>query len=187
MRIAQWFFRNYSVVYKQALAVLDILQGETNCYKGTILPVLTKFRKTSVGLLLTHANEYRVKLPEKFIIRLGHLLDSINYKIASVTHPAFKQYWASTEKEKGLLKLALQSAFQIDELSSPCPLSVTNTSPTITDFLNLQTDSLPVSKPTELDLGILLTEEKIWQCWTITQMLKNCSSDIIQRYLQVLL
>ena len=133
---------------------------------------------------MTRANEYRVKLLEKFEIRLGHQFDSINYKIASVTQPALNQYWASTEEEKRLLKLALQSAIRIDELHVPfCPprsLSVTNTSPTKTDFLNFQTDSLPVSKPTQVDLYLADRRKDLAMLNDYPNVKKNmCSSDII--------
>ena len=73
--------------------------------------------------------------------------------MASVTHPAFKQYWPCAEEKQGLFKLALQSGIQIEGVvSNTCSQSAANTSPTVTDFLNFQIDALPAAKTTQVDL-----------------------------------
>ncbi|KAL7859594.1 hypothetical protein SRHO_G00147410 [Serrasalmus rhombeus] len=92
------FLREYCTVMKPLTVALDILQGEDNCFYGTLLPTLetliTKTLDLKTGLQILG------DLPEAVVkaikARFAEMLQSETAVLAVVTLPRFKLRWLWT-------------------------------------------------------------------------------------------
>lgn len=103
------FLEEYIKVMEPVATTLDILQGETHCFLGTILPALHVL-KTKLSLMthLSHCDDLRKTL----LFHLDRRFDSIInlhsptskiFILASITHPQFKMTWIP-ENDKAMCK-----------------------------------------------------------------------------------
>ena len=97
------FLKEYCVVLKPVSSSLDILQGEDNCFFGSLLPTLEAIIKKVVAL--------KVNLSAMTIGLAGAVEDAIrarfqkvfndnNAIIAAITVPKFKLKWVKTHAEQ---------------------------------------------------------------------------------------
>ncbi|XP_041825556.1 uncharacterized protein LOC121629822 [Melanotaenia boesemani] len=94
---------------KPLTVALDILQGEDNCFHGTLLPTLeTLVFKT---LELKSGLQILVDLPEAIVVaiktRFAEVLESENAILAAVSLPRFKLRWLRTQDKKDKAKARL--------------------------------------------------------------------------------
>ncbi|XP_056455762.1 uncharacterized protein LOC130389804 isoform X2 [Gadus chalcogrammus] len=118
------FLREYCTVLKPLTVALDILQGEDNCFYGTLLPTLeTLISKT---LDLKSGLQILGDLPEAVVMaiktRFAEVLESETAVLAAVTLPRFKLRWLRTQERKdkakaGLLAECRKSAQDEDQLT----------------------------------------------------------------------
>ena len=104
------FLKEYCTVLKPLSRGLDILQGEDNCYYGTLLPTLETIIKkmktkkselspTIVGLVDSIDSAIRQ--------RFSALFDSHDAIIAAVASPKFKLKWVEAQERKDRYKQML--------------------------------------------------------------------------------
>uniref|UniRef100_A0A8C6TVL0 HAT C-terminal dimerisation domain-containing protein n=1 Tax=Neogobius melanostomus TaxID=47308 RepID=A0A8C6TVL0_9GOBI len=103
------FLREYCTVLKPLTVALDILQGEDNCFYGTLLPTLeTLISKT---LNLKTGLQILGDLPEAVVkaikTRFKEVLESETAIFAAVTLPRFKLRWLRTQERKDSAKASL--------------------------------------------------------------------------------
>ncbi|RXN36640.1 AC9 transposase [Labeo rohita] len=103
------FIREYCTVMKPLTVALDILQGEDNCFHGTLLPTVeTLIFKT---LELNSGLQILVDLPEAVVMaiktRFAEVLESEDAVLAAVTLPKFKLRWLRTQDRKDKAKASL--------------------------------------------------------------------------------
>uniref|UniRef100_A0A3Q2E6K4 BED-type domain-containing protein n=1 Tax=Cyprinodon variegatus TaxID=28743 RepID=A0A3Q2E6K4_CYPVA len=104
------FLKDYCVTMKPLTVALDILQGEENCYFGTLLPTL----ETLMSKMLEVKDSLTVAtgLPET-LLQFASLLESNDAMLAAVTLPKFKLRWVRDQRKKerikGIFSLALSS------------------------------------------------------------------------------
>ncbi|XP_017537847.2 uncharacterized protein LOC108411002 [Pygocentrus nattereri] len=103
------FLREYCTVMKPLTVALDILQGEDNCFYGTLLPTLetliTKNLDLKTGLQILG------DLPEAVVkaikARFAEVLQSETAVLAAVALPRFKLRWLRTQERKDNAKASL--------------------------------------------------------------------------------
>ncbi len=135
-------------------SALDILQGETHCYLGSVLPLLVKVKYSLLLLAFpSHtASEFededqasvsvRDAMVAKLDARFGELFKKDHYILAAVTHPKFKLSWLTDERERASAKRKLEIAIGKQPLPIMSPI-------TENDFLSFD-DRQPESR-TELE------------------------------------
>nr|XP_055057217.1 uncharacterized protein LOC129441571 [Misgurnus anguillicaudatus] len=107
------FLKEYCIVLKPLTVALDILQGEENCYFGTLLPTLEVLMSRTLAL----RDDLRItaSLPDVIVqaikVRFSSMMDDKEALLAAVTLPKFKLRWIREEGKKTLLgQCLLQSA-----------------------------------------------------------------------------
>ncbi|CAM4672102.1 unnamed protein product [Leuciscus chuanchicus] len=103
------FIMVYCTVIRPLTVALDILQGEDNCFHGTLLPTLeTLIFKT---LELKSGLQILVDLPKAVVMiiktRFAEVLESKDAVLAAVTLPKFKLRWLRTQDRKDKAKASL--------------------------------------------------------------------------------
>uniref|UniRef100_A0A8C0YUZ1 BED-type domain-containing protein n=1 Tax=Cyprinus carpio carpio TaxID=630221 RepID=A0A8C0YUZ1_CYPCA len=95
------FIKEYCKVLKPVCMALDILQGEDQCFYGTLQPTLE--------ILMTKILALKEAVLEKTAIktRFSSILDSDEALIAAVTLPKFKLRWLRDETRKDNIKMIL--------------------------------------------------------------------------------
>ncbi|XP_038123771.1 zinc finger BED domain-containing protein 4-like [Cyprinodon tularosa] len=100
------FLKEYCVTMKPLTVALDILQGEENCYFGTLLPTL----ETLMSKILEVKDSLTVAtgLPEAIVQaikrRFASVLESNDAMLAAVTLPKFKLRWVRDQRKKEMIK-----------------------------------------------------------------------------------
>ncbi|XP_010785203.1 uncharacterized protein [Notothenia coriiceps] len=103
------FLREYCTVMHPLTVALDILQGEENCYYGTLLPAL----ETLMSKTLEKKNglQILVGLPDAIVqsikTRFTTVLASEDAILAAVTLPKFKLRWLRDQERKDQAKASL--------------------------------------------------------------------------------
>ena len=104
------FLKEYCAVLKPLSRGLDILQGEDNCFNGTLLPILvtiikkikdkeSEFSAATVGLI--DSIDSAIKR------RFSQIFDSHDGIIAAVASPKFKLRWVEKQEKKDWYKQML--------------------------------------------------------------------------------
>ncbi|KAG1925414.1 NACHT, LRR and PYD domains-containing protein [Pimephales promelas] len=102
-------FREYCIVLMPLTVALDILQGEDNCYFGTLLPTLEILMSRTLAL----RDELRMtaSLPDVIVqaikTRFSSLMDNKKALLAAVTLPKFKLRWIREEEKKDTVRAML--------------------------------------------------------------------------------
>ncbi|KAL7402421.1 hypothetical protein ABVT39_014752 [Epinephelus coioides] len=88
---------------------LDILQGEDNCFYGTLIPTLESLMTRT--LEMKNGLQILVGLPDAVIqavkTRFARVLGSEDVVLAAVTLPKFKLRWLHDQERKDLAKASL--------------------------------------------------------------------------------
>ncbi|XP_073668227.1 uncharacterized protein [Paramisgurnus dabryanus] len=100
------FLREYCAIMKPLTVALDILQGEENCYYGTLLPtievLMSKLLEVKEGLIIATG------LPDAIVqaikTRFASVLESNDAILAAVTLPMFKLRWLRDQRKKEMVK-----------------------------------------------------------------------------------
>uniref|UniRef100_A0A667WTV6 HAT C-terminal dimerisation domain-containing protein n=1 Tax=Myripristis murdjan TaxID=586833 RepID=A0A667WTV6_9TELE len=100
------FLKEYCATMKPLTVALDILQGEDNCYFGTLLPTLeTLMSKTlEVKDSLTVATGLPKAIVQAIKRRFASVLESSDAMLAAVTLPKFKLRWLRDQRKKEMIK-----------------------------------------------------------------------------------
>lgn len=99
------FLEEYILVMEPIATVLDVLQGEKNCYLGLVLPSLHLMKsKLSKLTHLTYCHSLKVVLLSNLERRFTHIFhihtsQSKPYILATISHPKFKLNWAWINEE----------------------------------------------------------------------------------------
>uniref|UniRef100_A0A8C1Z2W8 BED-type domain-containing protein n=1 Tax=Cyprinus carpio TaxID=7962 RepID=A0A8C1Z2W8_CYPCA len=107
------FLREYCVIMKPLTVALDILQGEENCYYGTLLPtievLMSKLLEIKEGQIIATG------LPDAIVqaikTRFASVLESNDAILAAVTLPMFKLRWLRDQRKKEMVKGMLAAEF----------------------------------------------------------------------------
>ncbi|XP_077081435.1 uncharacterized protein LOC143735224 [Siphateles boraxobius] len=126
--------KEYCIAMKPLTVALDILQGEDNCYLGTLLPTLeTLMMKT---LELKSGLQILVDLPEAIVeaikTRFAEVLDSDSALLAAVTLPRFKLRWLRTQERKDKAEAELLAVCRASVRSEDQHKGTSTTTPTCT-------------------------------------------------------
>ncbi|XDV11629.1 hypothetical protein PO909_000517, partial [Leuciscus waleckii] len=93
------FLREYCAIMKPLTVALDVLQGEENCYYGTLLPtievLMSKLLEIKEGLIIATG---AIKT------RFASVLESNDAILAAVTLPMFKLRWLRDQRKKEMVK-----------------------------------------------------------------------------------
>ncbi|KAM3612195.1 uncharacterized protein V6R79_004430 [Siganus canaliculatus] len=97
------FIREYCTVLKPLTEALDILQGEENCYYGTLLPTLESLMSRTLGM--KNGLQILGGLPDAIVQSIktrfeSVLLSSEDAVLAAVTLPKFKLRWLRHDQER---------------------------------------------------------------------------------------
>jgi hypothetical protein len=106
------YIKEYCKVSEPVAIALDLLQGESQAYFGTLLPTITATKNKLVAMInargaqqLKHCKGYAKALLEGLNERFKHLESDEQCLLASAFHPRFRQLgWLSEEKRPGLKK-----------------------------------------------------------------------------------
>ncbi|KAK1888644.1 putative AC9 transposase [Dissostichus eleginoides] len=97
------FLKEYCTVLKPLTVALDILQGEDNCYYGSLLPTLEILMSRTLALQ-TGLSRMTAGLPDAIVTaikrRFAPVLDSRDALLAAVTLPKFKVRWLTEEERR---------------------------------------------------------------------------------------
>ena len=103
------FLKEYCVVLKPVSRGLDVLQGEDNCFFGSLLPTLEAIIKKVV--LKPDLSSMTVGLAgcveDAIRTRFQKVFNDDNAIIAAITVPKFKLKWVETQSKKDLYKQML--------------------------------------------------------------------------------
>ena len=104
------FLKEYVLVLKPLSRGLDILQGEDNCFFGTLLPTLETIIKKVIALqpdlsYMTCGLAGAIK--DSIRRRFEQVLQSNSAILAAVTSPKFKLKWVESQDTKDLYKQML--------------------------------------------------------------------------------
>ncbi|KAL2096766.1 hypothetical protein ACEWY4_005973 [Coilia grayii] len=106
------FLKEYCTVLKPLAAALDILQGEDDCYYGTLLPTL-EILMLKLLALKDGLSQMTVGMPGAIVqaikSRFSSILDSKDALMAAATMPKFKVRWLKDEKRRDAVKTLLIS------------------------------------------------------------------------------
>ncbi|XDV25468.1 hypothetical protein PO909_029384 [Leuciscus waleckii] len=103
------FLKEYCIVLKPLTVALDILQGEDNCYFGTLLPTLEILMSRTLAL----RDELRMtaSLPDVIVLAIkisfSSMMDNKKTLLAAVTLPKFKLRWIREEEKKDTVRAML--------------------------------------------------------------------------------
>ena len=104
------FLKEYSAVLKPVSRGLDILQGEDNCFFGSLLPTLEAIIK-KVVTLKSDLSSMTVGLAgcieDAIRIRFQKVFNDDNVIIVAITVPKFKLKWVETQSQKDRYKQML--------------------------------------------------------------------------------
>ncbi|KAJ8364869.1 hypothetical protein SKAU_G00137000 [Synaphobranchus kaupii] len=91
---------------KPLTVALDILQGEENCYYGTLLPTLEVLMSKTLEMKddLTVATGLPEAIVQAIKRRFASVLESNDAMLAAVTLPKFKLRWLRDQKKKEMVK-----------------------------------------------------------------------------------
>ena len=118
------FLTEYCKVLYPLVRGLDILQGEENCFYGTLLPTLVtiikKTKATSNGLsTMTTGLVYAVE--DSIKQRFSGIFDSKNAIISAMTLPKFKLKWVELQSKKDqytqMLLDVMRQCIDVDDFS----------------------------------------------------------------------
>ena len=104
------FLKEYCVVLKPLSRGLDILQGEDNCFFGTVLPTLEAIIKKVVALrpdLSSMTIGLAGAVEDAIRDRFQKVFQNDNAIIAAITLPKFKLKWVESQSKKDLYKQML--------------------------------------------------------------------------------
>ncbi|XP_034556142.1 uncharacterized protein LOC117824687 [Notolabrus celidotus] len=103
------FLREYCAVMKPLTVALDILQGEDNCYYGTIIPTLKALMCKT--LEMKNGLKILVRLPDVIVqainSRFALVLKSEDTTLAAVTLQRFRLRWLCDQERKDRVKASL--------------------------------------------------------------------------------
>uniref|UniRef100_A0A8C1V5X7 HAT C-terminal dimerisation domain-containing protein n=1 Tax=Cyprinus carpio TaxID=7962 RepID=A0A8C1V5X7_CYPCA len=102
------FLKEYCIVLKPLTVALDILQGEDNCYLGTLLPTLEILMSRTLAL----QDELRMtaSLPDVIVqVGFASMMDNKEALLAEDTLPKFKLRWIREEEKKDTVRAMLTS------------------------------------------------------------------------------
>ncbi|CAM4635836.1 unnamed protein product [Leuciscus chuanchicus] len=106
------FLKDYCAVSKPLAAALDILQGEDDCYYGTLLPTL-EILMSKLLALKDGLSQMTAGMPGAIVQaikdRFASVLDSKDALMAAATMPKFKLRWLRDEKRRDAVKTMLIS------------------------------------------------------------------------------
>lgn len=122
------FLKEYTEVLKPLAVAIDILQGESKCYLGFLIPTLLSL-KTKLFEKMPHLlyNAHIVTtISEAIEQRFGSVLASHEAKMATTTLPKFRLSWFSPEKRDDMRRTLLQEAIALEPLHSPATVSNDN-------------------------------------------------------------
>uniref|UniRef100_A0AAY5KS23 HAT C-terminal dimerisation domain-containing protein n=1 Tax=Esox lucius TaxID=8010 RepID=A0AAY5KS23_ESOLU len=117
------FLREYCAIMKPLTVALDILQGEENCYYGTLLPtievLMSKLLEIKEGLIIATG------LPDAIVqaikTRFASILESNDAILAAVTLPMFKLRWLRDQRKKEMVKgMLAEECHKLIPHSSSC-------------------------------------------------------------------
>uniref|UniRef100_A0A673L9X0 HAT C-terminal dimerisation domain-containing protein n=1 Tax=Sinocyclocheilus rhinocerous TaxID=307959 RepID=A0A673L9X0_9TELE len=102
------FLKEYCKVLKPVCMALDILQGEDDCFYGTLQPTL----EILMAKILALKEVYKLCNLSKILLqaiktRFSTILDSDEALLAAVTLPKFKLRWLRDETRKDTIKMTL--------------------------------------------------------------------------------
>ncbi|KAF7705749.1 hypothetical protein HF521_021035, partial [Silurus meridionalis] len=134
------FLREYCAIMKPLTVALDILQGEENCYYGTLLPtievLMSKLLEIKEGLIIATG------LPDAIVqVRnihqyskevYGSILESNDAILAAVTLLMFKLRWLRHQRKKDMVKGVSQAH------SSPWPCLASSQDARVSDNTRLK-------------------------------------------------
>ncbi|KAI4819688.1 hypothetical protein KUCAC02_004928 [Chaenocephalus aceratus] len=91
---------------KPLTVALDILQGEDNCYFGTLLPTLETLMSKTLEMKdsLTVATGLPEAIVQAIKKRFASVLESNDAMLAAVTLPKFKLRWVRDQRKKEMVK-----------------------------------------------------------------------------------
>ena len=101
------FLKEYSAVLKPVSRSLDILQGEDNCFFGSLLPTLEAIIKKVVTLkpdLSSMTVGLAGCIEDTIRTRFQKVFNDDNAIIAAITVPKFKLKWVETQSQKDRYK-----------------------------------------------------------------------------------
>ena len=105
------FIVQYLSIMAPIACALDVLQEESNCFLGCVLPVLVKVKSKLMSLTLRRDQSLmRDLIIEKLDARFSKLFFDSDYILASATHPRLKLAWLQSEEEKTTVKRKLEVA-----------------------------------------------------------------------------
>ncbi|XP_060781928.1 uncharacterized protein LOC132889445 [Neoarius graeffei] len=101
------FLKEYCTVMKPLTVALDILQGEDNCYYGSLLPTLETLMSRTL-VLRNGLSRMTAGLPDVIVeaikTRFAPVLDSKDALLAAVTLPKFKVRWLRENERREAAK-----------------------------------------------------------------------------------
>ena len=104
------FLKEYCLIMKPFTIALDILQGEDNCFYGTLLPTLEILMAKTLAVK-NGLSKMTGELPDIIVkaikSRFAATLDSKDALLAAVSLPKFKLRWVSEKPRKDYIKFLL--------------------------------------------------------------------------------
>ncbi|KAF7198979.1 putative LOC107373015-like protein, partial [Nothobranchius furzeri] len=100
------FLKEYCAVMKPLTVALDILQGEENCYFGTLLPTLEVLMSKTLEMKegLAVAAGLPDAIAQAIQRRFASVLENEDAMLAAVTLPMFKLRWLKDQEKKEMVK-----------------------------------------------------------------------------------
>lgn len=161
----------YCNVLKPLARGLDILQGEDNCFYGTLLPTLeTIIKKTKAikpelsSMTMGLADCVEASIRKRF----SAIFDSRHAIIAAITLPKFKLRWVETQHKKDTLKQMLLDEMRLcgddDVVEEDCKEAQAKANKK-KDFYEFESDEECVSEDTiESEASAYLSNAKNLDC-----------------------
>ena len=137
------FLKEYSVVLKPVSRGLDILQGEDNCFFGSLLPTLEAIIKKVVALkpdLSSMTVGLAGCVEDAIRIRFQKVFNDDNAIIAAITVPKFKLKWVETQSKKDLYKQILIQEMRSHAAGNDVVVEETQAEKKKDDFYDFQSD-----------------------------------------------
>ena len=104
---SEFFLKECDTLLKPLSNGLDILQGEENCFLGTLLPTLETIIKKVIALQ-ADLSSMTIGLAGAIEDAIGHRFEKVfNAILAAVTLPKFKLKWVEFQMQKELYKQML--------------------------------------------------------------------------------
>lgn len=117
------FLSEYCNVMQPLAATLDVLQGETNCFYGMVLPKLVQLRNSLTQIMngnLVSCEPLALVLLDSINRRYGNLLelqmpDAKCAIVAAVSHPKYKMRWIPPDNRDSIRQMFTQCVQSIWE------------------------------------------------------------------------